>query len=84
MPEAADLLTASISSLHEYLPENQIDPEDLSRLFRKSFEDVLGVTFFEGWLTPEEEALKEKLLREKYQSDGDQWNRSGKFIQNNP
>jgi len=55
-----------------------IDPEHLSRVLSASFERVLQITLSEGGLTPEEEALKNKLLHHKYRTD--LWNRSGKTL----
>jgi lipoate-protein ligase A len=51
--------------------------ETLCRMMKAGFEAVLGVRLEEGALTPEEEALKGRLLRDKYTND--QWNLKGRM-----
>ncbi len=46
--------------------------DEFSSLMRESFEDVLGVRFVDGKLTPYELELAEKLYNEKYSTRG--WN----------
>lgn len=53
------------------------DMEALCRIMKTGFEVALGVRLEEGTLTPEEEALKERLLRDKYTND--QWNLRGRM-----
>ncbi len=48
------------------------DMEALRRIMKTGFEAALGVRLEEGALTPDEQALKEHLLRDKYTND--QWN----------
>jgi lipoate-protein ligase A len=53
------------------------DVETLCRMMKAGFESVLGVHLEEGALTPEEEALKGRLLIDKYSND--QWNLKGRM-----
>jgi lipoate-protein ligase A len=53
------------------------DMEALCRIMKSGFEAVLGVRLEEGALTPAEEALKGRLLRDKYTND--QWNLKGRM-----
>jgi lipoate-protein ligase A len=53
------------------------DMETLCRMMKAGFEAVLGVRLEEGALTPEEEALKGRLLQDKYTND--QWNLKGRM-----
>lgn len=53
------------------------DMETLCRIMKTGFEAVLGVHLVEGTLTPEEEALKGRLLKDKYTND--QWNLKGRM-----
>lgn len=55
------------------------DMETLCRIMKTGFEAALGVRLEEGTLTPEEEALKERLLRDKYTND--HWNLKGRAEQ---
>lgn len=71
-----DTLREAVTYLGAYLPEGQTDPEYLSGVLKAGFEDILRVEFVEGRLTPEEEALRDKLLTDKYLSG--QWNREGR------
>ena len=66
-------LARSVTSLGEQAPG--IDSETLCRVLVEGFEQVLGVSFLAGFLTPGEEALKETLLRTKYRLD--RWNLEG-------
>jgi len=72
-----DTLREVVTYLGAYLPEDQTDPEHLSGVLKAGFEDILRVEFVEGQLTPEEEALRDKLLTDKYLSG--QWNREGRM-----
>jgi lipoate-protein ligase A len=51
--------------------------EALCRIMKTGFEAALGVRLEEGALTPDEETLKEHLLRDKYTND--QWNLRGRM-----
>lgn len=53
------------------------DMETLCRIMKSGFEAVLGVRLEEGALTSEEEALKGRLLKDKYTND--QWNLEGRM-----
>ena len=72
-----DTLRKAVTYLGAYLREGRTDPAHLSGMLKAGFEDVLRVEFVEGRLTPEEEALKDKLLTGKYVNG--QWNREGKI-----
>jgi lipoate-protein ligase A len=52
------------------------DMEALCRIMKTGFEAALGVCLEEEALTPDEEALKQRLLREKYTND--RWNLKGR------
>jgi lipoate-protein ligase A len=53
------------------------DMETLCRMMKSGFEAELGVRLEEGVLTPDEEALKERLLEDKYSND--RWNLEGRM-----
>jgi lipoate-protein ligase A len=57
--------------------------EALCQIMKTGFEAALGVCLEAGALTPDEEALKERLLRDKYTND--RWNLKGgtKWISEN-
>ena len=71
----ADLLRNAITSVGEQAGP-LIDEESLCRVLREGFEQVLGIRFREGPLTPEEEGLRDELMTKKYGSEG--WNREGR------
>ena len=50
----------------------------LCRVLKKCFEKRLGITLVEGDLNPEEEALKTRLVRDKYMNT--KWNMEGKGV----
>jgi len=52
-----------------------LDEETLCRALRKGFEQVLGIRFEEGVLTPEEEELKRELMMKKYGRES--WTKEG-------
>jgi lipoate-protein ligase A len=52
--------------------------EALCRIMKTGFEAALGVRLEEGALTPDEEALKERLLMDKYMND--QWTLKGRAV----
>jgi lipoate-protein ligase A len=52
------------------------DMEALCRIMKTGFEAALGVCLEEGALTPDEQALRERLLRDKYTND--RWNLKGR------
>lgn len=54
----------------------EIGEETLSRHLLAAFAELLGVRFAEGGLTADEEALKERLMVNKYGTD--RWNREGR------
>jgi lipoate-protein ligase A len=64
-------LRQSVTSLREQ-GASFPDMETLCRMMKTGFETVLGIQLEEGTLTPEEEALKGRLLRDKYTDD--KWN----------
>lgn len=55
-----------------------VDVDTLCRVLKKCFEKRLGITLVEGELNPAEEALKTRLVREKYMNA--KWNMEGKGI----
>ncbi|NPV05159.1 MAG: lipoate--protein ligase family protein [Syntrophaceae bacterium] len=63
------------TSLREQLGR-AVGHEELAGLLRAAFEDTLGIRLAEGVLSPAEESLKERLLREKYGTD--RWNLEGR------
>lgn len=70
-----DRLRRSVTSLCDEgitLP----DVETICGIMKEGFETELGVHLEEAGLTPDEEALKERLLKDKYTSD--QWNLEGR------
>lgn len=69
-------LRKSVTSLREQ-GVSFPDMETLCRIMKAGFEAVLGVRLEEGALTPAEEALKGRLLRDKYTND--QWNLKGRM-----
>jgi lipoate-protein ligase A len=69
-------LRKSVTSLREQ-GASFPDMETLCRMMKTGFEEALGVHLEEGTLTPEEEALKGRLLRDKYTND--QWNLEGRM-----
>jgi lipoyl(octanoyl) transferase len=71
----AGLLQNAITSVGEQAGPS-VDEEELCRVLREGFEQVLGVRFREGSLTPEEERLRDELMTKKYGSEG--WNREGR------
>ena len=71
----ADLLRDTITSVDEQAGPS-VDEENLRRVLQAGFEQVLGVRFREGRLTPEEEMLRDELMTKKYGSED--WNRKGR------
>ena len=71
----AGLLRNSITSVREQAG-SPIDEEILCRVLRGGFEQTLGIRFREGTLMPEEEGLRDELMRKKYGSEG--WNGEGR------
>lgn len=69
-----DHLRRSVTSLRQ---EGAAAPdvETLCRVMKRAFETELDIDLEEGALTPREEALRERLLREKYATD--EWNLKG-------
>jgi lipoyl(octanoyl) transferase len=75
MERYAGLLRDAVTSVGEQAGP-LIDEENLCRVLREGFEQVLGIRFREGPLTPEEEGLRDELMTKKYGSEG--WNREGR------
>ncbi len=75
MGVSVDGVARTTTTLREQLGR-VIGYEDLARLLLGAFEDTLGVRLVESGLSPVEEALKERLLSEKYSTD--RWNLEGK------
>ena len=65
---------ASVTSVRETMGD-AVGMDDLCRAVATGFEEVLHVRLAEGILSPEEDALKEKLLAGKYSRD--EWNLKG-------
>jgi lipoate-protein ligase A len=68
-------ISGSTTTLLEQLGR-VIGANELAQVLRGAFEDTLGITLAEDGLTAAEEALKERLLAEKYGTD--RWNLDGK------
>jgi len=81
MGVSVDGVTKTTTALREQLGR-VMGYEDLARLLRGAFEDTLGIRLAEGGLSPAEEALKERLLAEKYGTD--RWNLEGKGGSDDP
>jgi lipoate-protein ligase A len=75
MKVSAEGVTASTTTLREQLGR-AIGADELARVLRVAFEDMLGIVLVEEGLTQAEEELKRKLLDEKYGTD--RWNLEGK------
>jgi lipoyl(octanoyl) transferase len=75
MERDADLLRNAVTSVGEQAG-SPVDEEGLCRVLRGGFEQVLGIRFREGRLTPEEEGLVDGLMTKKYGGEG--WNREGR------
>jgi lipoate-protein ligase A len=75
MKVSAEGVTASTTTLREQLGR-AIGADELARVVRVAFEDMLGIVLVEEGLTQAEEELKRKLLDEKYGTD--RWNLEGK------
>jgi lipoate-protein ligase A len=58
---------AKVMGLEDYLGTS-IDPVDFGEKFKESFSELLGITFIDGALVPEELALVE-MLKTKYADD---------------
>jgi lipoate-protein ligase A len=71
----ADLLRNAITSVGEQAG-SLVEEENLRRILQAGFEQVLGIRFREGRLTPEEQGLRDELMTKKYGSED--WNRKGK------
>lgn len=71
----ADRLRKAVTSVGEEAgcPVNE---KDLCAALKKGFEQVLGIRFREGNLTPEEQRLADELIARKY--GGGCWNREGR------
>jgi len=67
----ADTLNARVSSIRRSIGET-IGMDTLCRNIASGFEEVLKVRLIEGRLSPEEERLKDRLLKNKYKTA--RWN----------
>ncbi len=67
-------IAAVVTSVREAAGDT-VGMDDLCRAVAAGFEEVLRVRLAEGSLSPEEDALKEKLLADKYSRD--EWNLRG-------
>lgn len=79
-PEGRDRQIAHLRQSVTSLCEQGVSFPDMKTLcgvMKAGFEAVLGIRLEEGALTPEEEALKGCLLRDKYTND--QWNLKGRM-----
>jgi lipoate-protein ligase A len=74
MEKRAREIAAVVTSVREAAGD-AVGMGDLCRAVAAGFEDVLHVRLAEGTLSPEEDALKEKLLADKYSRD--EWNLKG-------
>lgn len=74
----ADGLLRTITSVREQT-NRMVDEEELCGVLRTGFEQMTGIRFKEGRLTPEEEKLKNELLTSKYGSE--EWNRKGRGVE---
>ncbi len=68
-------IASAVTSVRETVGKD-IGIDTLCRNIRAGFEEILQVRLVEGALSPEEEALKARLLEEKYHSD--EWNMKGR------
>jgi len=78
-PELSEMLTRSVTSVKEYSSafSSHSDLSKAVRILTDSFRTVLNLRFTSGSLTPDEQAEKERLIREKYSSED--WNIKGKY-----
>jgi len=74
---AAAGISGSTTTLREQLGRH-LASEELVRILREAFEDMLGIQLAEEGLTETEDALKQELLAGKYSTD--RWNLEGKSI----
>jgi len=68
-------IEAAVTSVREVV-EGDINIGTLSRDIAAGFEEVLDIRLVEEGLSPEEEALKDRLLEDKYMRD--EWNMKGR------
>jgi lipoate-protein ligase A len=68
-------LKNSVTCVNEH-SENGIETDLLCRYIKESFEETMKVRLLESSLTPREEVLKERFLRDKYLRP--EWNMEGK------
>jgi lipoate-protein ligase A len=68
-------LKSSVTCVREHC-ENETGTDLLCRYIKESFEETMKVRLLESGLTPREEVLKERFLRDKYLKD--EWNMEGK------
>jgi lipoate-protein ligase A len=68
-------LKSSVTCVNEH-SENGIEADLLCGYIRESFEETMKVRLLDSRLTPREELLKERFLRDKYSTP--EWNMKGK------
>ncbi len=68
-------LKNSVTCVNEH-SENGIETDLLCSYIKESFEETMKVRLLESCLTPREEVLKKRLLRDKYSTP--EWNMEGK------
>jgi len=73
--EQVERLRSAVTSVGEQAG-HPIDEETLCRALRKGFEQVLRIRLVEGILTPEEEELKDELMKKKYGNES--WTKEGR------
>ncbi|MDO9515821.1 MAG: biotin/lipoate A/B protein ligase family protein, partial [Syntrophales bacterium] len=71
----AQKIEAAVTSVRETMG-GDISMDDLCRDIAAGFEEVLNIRLVESELSPEEEALKDRLLDDKYMRD--EWNMKGR------
>lgn len=71
----AQKVAATVTSVREATGED-ISTDDLCRNITAGFEETLHIRLVEGELTPREEAVKARLLEQKYGCD--EWNMKGR------
>jgi len=69
-------IEAAVTSVRETIGGGDISMDDLCRDIAAGFEEVLHIRLVEGELSPGEEALKDRLLEDKYARD--EWNMKGR------
>jgi len=73
-------IRSTTTSINSHLAK-KITFYELQTLMRESFEEHLGITLHKGELTDYEYALKDQLLKERYQSS--EWNLNRRYVTKN-